>query len=226
EIRPEFEVLKPYFIKMLKSKNITVHLNAEFEYGKLVAQIATSEDIERINKEIVEGVKFQFLNKGVLSKLPFQKQNILTSDQLQDGETVYANEEELLSEILKLRKYKHSRQVQFLADHHRSSIMKIRFVLSPFAFVFLLSGDQKYHVILETLDTEEATYIWHTEKDRTMLKAAVAMIDKDLQVIRKKGRQRFLEDNLPANFSRILHDYSDPDRGFILWKAMLEESIF
>lgn len=115
EIRPEFEGLKPCFIKILKTKNIKVQLNAEFEYGKLVAQIAISEDIERINKEIVEGVKFQFLNKGVLSKLPFHKQNILTSDQLQDGETVYVNAEELLSEILKLRKYKHSRQVQIFS---------------------------------------------------------------------------------------------------------------
>jgi superfamily II DNA or RNA helicase len=223
EIRPEFEVLKPYFIKILKSKNITVHLNAEFEYGKLIAQIATSEDIERINKEIVEGVKFQFLNKGLLGKLPLQKQNILTSDQLQNGDTIYANAEELLSEILKLRKYKHSRQVQFLADYHQSSIMKIRFVLSPFAFVFLLSGNSQYHIILETLDTEEATYIWHTDKNKTVLKDAVAMIDKDLQIIREKGRQVFLENHTPERFSRILHDYSDPDRGFILWKAFLEE---
>jgi len=225
EIRPEFEVLKPYFIKILKSKNINVQLNAEFEYGKLVAQIATSYDIERINKEIVEGVKFQFLNKGLLGKLPLPKQNILTSDQLQNGETVYANAEELLSEILKLRKYKHSRQVQFLADQHLSSIMKIRFVLSPFAFVFLISGDSRYHIILETLDTEEATYIWHIDKNKIVLKDAVAMIDKDLQIIREKGRQRFLEYSLPQNFSRIIHDYGDHDRGFILWKAFLEEII-
>lgn len=225
EIRPEFEVLKPYFIKILKSKNINVQLNAEFEYGKLVAQIATSDDIERINKEIVEGVKFQFLNKGLLGKLPLQKQNILTSDQLQNGENVYANAEELLSGILKLRKYKHSRQVQFLADQHLSSIMKIRFVLSPFAFVFLISGDSQYHIILETLDTEEATYIWHTDKNKIVLKDAVALIDKDLQIIREKGRQRFLENNLPQNFSRIIHDYGDRDRGFILWKAFLEEII-
>lgn len=63
--------------------------------------------------------------------------------------------------------------------------------------------------------------IW--DKNKTVLKDAVAMIDKDLQIIREKGRQRFLEDNLPTNFSRVFHDYSDPDRGFILWKAFLEE---
>ncbi|SJN49879.1 DEAD/DEAH box helicase [Sphingobacterium sp. JB170] len=223
EIRPEFEVLKPYFIKILKSKNIKVQLNAEFEYGKLVAQMANSEEIERINKEIVEGAKFQFLNKGLLGKPPLQKQNILTSDQLQHGETVYANGEELLAEILKLRKYKHARHVQFLADHHLTSIMKIRFVLRPFAFVFLLSRENQYHVVLETLDTEEATYVWHTEKNRTVLKDTIVMIDKNLQIIREKGRQRFLEDNVPSNFSRVVHDYSDPDKGFMLWKALLEE---
>lgn len=103
--------------------------------------------------------------------------------------------------------------------------MKIRFVLSPFAFVFLLSGESQYHIILETLDTEEATYIWHTDKIKTVLKDAVAIIDIDLQTIREKGRQAFLENHTPERFSRILHDYSDPNKGFILWKAFLEESI-
>ena len=32
--------------------------------------------------------------------------------------------------------------------------MKIRFVLNPYSFVFLLSGEQNYFVILETLHTE------------------------------------------------------------------------
>lgn len=32
--------------------------------------------------------------------------------------------------------------------------MKIRFVLNPYSFVFLLSGEQNYFVILKTLHTE------------------------------------------------------------------------
>jgi hypothetical protein len=31
EIRPEFKVLKPYFSKVLKSKNVKVHIHVEFE---------------------------------------------------------------------------------------------------------------------------------------------------------------------------------------------------
>jgi hypothetical protein len=49
-------------------------------------------------------------------------------------------------------------------------------------------------------------------------------VDEELGVIRTKGRQVFLE-NAPANFSRILHDYSDSRKGFILWRDMLEERL-
>src|SRR5690606_17198594 len=100
------------------------------------------------------------------------------------------------------------------------------FVLSPFAFVFLLSGKEQYHIILETLDTEEATYIWHTDKDRTILKNSIEIIDSHLQIIREKGREKFMEENMPTNFSRIIHNYSDDsDKGFMLWKTYLEETL-
>lgn len=32
----------------------------------------------------------------------------------------------------------------------------------------------------------------------------------------------FLE-NQPQNFTRILHDYSDERKGFVIWKDLLEE---
>lgn len=94
----------------------------------------------------------------------------------------------------------------------------------PFSFVFLLTGRQEYHVIWETLDTEEATYIWHVGKNKTALRNALKLIDEELGVIRSKGRQAFLE-SAPANFSRILHDYSDSIKGFVLWRDLLEERL-
>lgn len=223
-IRPEFEVLKPYFIKALKSKNVSVAIFAEFENGKLVSQSAQSTDIEHINNEVVEGVKFQFLNKGLLKQFTPKKQNILTSDDLQEQGKIYSNAEELLNEILKNKQYKHSQHIQYLAERHASQIMKIRFVLHPFSFVFLLTGEQSYFVVLETLNTEEATYIWHTPKDKSTLMEEVKQIDNQLNIIRDKGRQNFLEVS-PDNFTRILHDYSDNKKGFIIWKSAIEELI-
>ena len=224
EIRPEFEVLKPYFIKTLKSKNITVEIFAEFENGKLVSQLALSTDIDHINKEVVEGVKFQFLNKGLLKQFTAKKKNIVTSDELQEQGKVYSNAEELLNEILKNKQYKHSQHIQYLADRHENQVMKIRFVLSPFSFVFLLAGEHNYFIVLETLDTEEATYVWHTSKNKASLIEEVKQIDNQLSIIREKGRQAFLE-NSPDNFTRILHDYSDNKKGFIIWKSAIEEFI-
>jgi hypothetical protein len=102
--------------------------------------------------------------------------------------------------------------------------MKIRFVLSPFSFVFLLTGKEQFHIVLETLDTEEATYLWHFTKEKQTLKIKLKEIDQQLSIIRNKGRQVFLE-NQPTNFSRILHDYSDNKKGFIIWKDLFEERI-
>lgn len=224
EIRPEFDVLKPYFIKTLKSKTISVELFAEFENGKLASQLALSTDIDHINKEVVEGVKLQFLNKGLLKQFNPKKKNILTSDELQEQDKIYSNAEELLNEIIKNKLYKHSQQIQYLADRHESSIMKIRFVLNPFSFVFLLAGEQNYFVVLETLDTEEATYIWHTQKNKASLIEEVKQIENQLNIIREKGRQAFLE-NSPKNFTKIIHDYSDNKKGFIIWKSAIEELV-
>jgi superfamily II DNA or RNA helicase len=224
EIRPEFEVLKPYFIKTLKSKTISVELFAEFENRKLVSQLALSPDIEHINKEIIEGVKFQFLNKELLRQFTSKKKNILTSDELQEQEKIYSNAEELLNEILKNKQYKHSQHIQYLADRHKNQVMKIRFVLNPFSFVFLLEGVNSYFIVLETLDTEEATYIWQTAKNKASLIEEVKQIDNQLSIIREKGRQTFLEKS-PENFSRIIHDYSDNKKGFIIWKSALEETM-
>ena len=75
-------------------------------------------------------------------------------------------------------------------------------------------------MILDTLDTEEATYICHLEKDRTMLKTKLQKVDEHLSNIRSKGRQAFLATR-PEHFFRILHDYPDDKKGFILWKDQI-----
>lgn len=225
EVRPEFEVLKTYFAKALKSKSIEVYIHAEFEDSKLVSQLATSADIEKINREVIESVKFKFITKKFFGQKQITEENLLTATELQNGKKeLYSDGQQLLDDILKHKDFKHSQQLRFLANRHEGAHLKIRFVLSPFSFVFLLSGEQQFHIILETLNTEEATYLWHTEKDKQALLNKVKEIDQQLNIIRNKGRQAFLEIN-PESFSRILHDYSDKKKGFIIWKDLLEEQI-
>jgi superfamily II DNA or RNA helicase len=226
EVRPEFEVLKPYFAKSLKSKNVKIDIHAEFENGKLISQLATSNDIEKINREVIEGVKFSFISKIIIGKQSVQKENLLDINQIQEENcnSFYNSGEELLDDILKKGNYKHHKHLQFLSKRHERSTLKIRFVINPFSFVFLLSGNEQFHIVLETLDTEEATYLWHFPKDKPTLKTKLKEIDEQLTIIRNKGRQVFLESQT-ENFSRIFHDYTENKKGFIIWKDLLEERI-
>jgi len=228
QIRPEFEVLKPYFAKTLNTKFVSFDIYAEFENGKLVSQLATSTDLQKINQEVIEGVRFQFITNSFLSMNPQTKNNLMTvNDLLKKGNNepnLYNDGQTLLDDLLSHKNFRHSKQLRYLADRHERTILKIRFVLSPFSFVFLLSGENQFHLVLETLDTEEATYLWHIEKDKTQLKSQLKTLDEQLSIIRNKGRQTFLNTK-PENFSKILHDYSDTQKGFVIWKDLLEERI-
>ena len=225
DIRPEFEVLKPYFEKALRTKNISVAVYAEIENGHLISQSATSKDIAKINREVIEGVRFHFVAKNIRSKaISDAQENLLDIGQIQSGHSLYESGEELLEDILRHNHFKHHKQLRYLAEKHTSSLLKIRFVLSPFSFVFLLEGADQFHIVLETLDTEEATYLWHFEKNISMLSFRLKEIDQHLDIIRNKGRQVFLA-SPPENFSRLLHDYSNEQKGFVIWKDIVEERL-
>jgi len=111
--------------------------------------------------------------------------------------------------------------LQATNTQQKRTLRKIRFVLKPFAFVFLVSGRNQYHIILETLDTEEATNIWHTQKTMEALITIISEIDSNIRMISLKAMQSFL-DTQPKNFIRIQHDYSEGRKGFIIWRDQLE----
>lgn len=119
---------------------------------------------------------------------------------------------------------KHFRHLRYLAGRHDLSLGKVRFATSPFAFIFLITGIKKYHIILETLDTEEATYLWSVDKDIETLQNEIANVDEYINQIKQEGRDAFLN-SPPVNFTRVLHDYSDDRKGFVLWKDKLEENL-
>lgn len=223
EIRPEFEVLKPYFIKAIKSKFISVSIYAEIENGKLVAQLASSEDLKRIDQHLIESVRFQFLTKPLFARANPEAENAFGQN-LKTSHPLYESGEEMLEDMLKHSQFKHHRHLRYLADNHAGNLVKIRFVIEPFSFVFLLEGAEQLHIILETLDTEEASYMWHFPKLISDLPLMLREIDNYLGIIRNKGRQEFLR-TPPENFSRIIHDYSDESKGFIVWKDLIRERV-
>ena len=120
---------------------------------------------------------------------------------MQNGKKAFSSEEELINELLKNKNVKHYKQLKYLVKNHLSQILKIRFVLNPFSFVFLIGGAEQYHIVLETLDTEEASYIWHVEKKN--LHVQLSQVNHDLNVIRNQGRQYFLENPPEPEWNRV-----------------------
>lgn len=225
DIRPEFNVLKTYFSKVLKSKTIKIYIRAEFQNHQLLAQEAVSDDLQNINREIIDSVKFKFVERRFFNKVSDENEPaVLELSKIDELKELYDSECDLLDSLLANQEYKHTSHLRYLASKHRYEILKLRFILSPFSFVFLLEGNESYHLILETLDTEEATYIWHFDKIKNTLRSILFHVDQEIEAIRNGGRQNYME-QLPGNFSRIIHDYSDGRKGFVIWKDQLEERI-
>ena len=227
DIRPEFEVLKSYFAKVLKSKKVSVGVRIEIQNDNIISQQATSFDLERINQEIIEGVKFNFVMKDVLKRKSGSNDLLNLNECLNQEESkpsLYKSEQEFIDDLLKWKNVKHFHQLKYLAQQHDISVMKIRFLLMPFSFAFIISGEKQFHIVLETLDTEEATYIWHFDREAENFIEHIRKIDSAITQLRSEGRQAYL-DSKPENFSRILHDYSDPKKGFVLWKGQFDEKI-
>jgi superfamily II DNA or RNA helicase len=226
-IRPEFEVLKPYFEKFFRSKTADVHITVVIDRQQQVTALsASSPALEQLNREVVEGVRFRFIERNFLNKKQLTDHpETMQESGLSMTNALYESGEELLADVLSKGNYRHQRQLHYLSENHAGQILKIRFVLSPFSFVFLLEGDERYHLVMETLDTDEATYLWHLPKNVQDLKSAIQGIDQQLTQIRNEGRQRFLETN-PEDFSRVVHDYSDEKKGFIVWRGAVEERLY
>jgi hypothetical protein len=118
-----------------------------------------------------------------------------------EGKKLFLSEAALFDDILNIKNSKHYLQLKYLSSKHEASVLKLRFVLQPFSFLFLLTGEKKYHIIWETLDSEEATYIWHANRTRESLRITLAEIEAILKYIKQNGRQAFLEKE-SNNFSK------------------------
>ncbi|MCF8449998.1 MAG: DEAD/DEAH box helicase [Taibaiella sp.] len=227
--RPEFEAIKEYFSKILRTKSITVNIRIKHDKQNALSYEASSDEVNAINGEIIDSVRFEFVRRDFKKfKGDGNAKSILSFDDLkQSNQSIGAlleNEAALLNEVLKMELAKHFLQIKYLASKHEASVLKLRFILQPFSFIFLIAGENKYHLIWETLDSEEATYLWHIAKDKVALRAVIKEIETSLNEMKLTGRNSYIK-KAPDYFSRIIHDYSDTKKGFVEWKGVLEERL-
>lgn len=230
EIREEYDAVKNYFANVLKSKVIQVNLRMEYNDREILLIQATSPEIQRINKALIDNVRFEFINQTLKKKVQAEiDKSLFTMDEYFGayGEekfrsnTFYQHEGELLEDLLSVSQTMHYQQLRYLSGIHAHHVMKLRFVHKPFSFLFLIEGERNYHIVWETLDTREATYVWHVEKDRQLLPLHLRKIEDILNLIKVQGKTTYMQQREDA-VQRIYHDYSNLVDGFVKWKAQLE----
>ena len=146
------------------------------------------------------------------------------SDEKLPSQSLYDNEGSFLDDILMIHKAKHYKHLRYLSDKHLGEKMRLRFVHKPVSFIFLLEGEKNYHLIWETLNTKEATYVWHVEKSQTKAKMKLTEVEQIINFIRVQGKTEYIS-NEKEPFRRIFHDYSELVEGFVKWKGELESCL-
>ncbi len=225
----EYDAIKNYFANVLKTKKIQVVPNIITEDGVPISINATSIEIGKIDKTFIEEVKFEMVKAAGKKEVPGDQQLFTKDEYLETfaGEETgqfFKDDNDFLENLLERSGTKHHNHLRFLSSKHLHVQQKLRFVHKPFSFVFLLKGVDTLHIVWETLDTEEATYIWNFANDED-LKQVLTRTDKTINLIIRNGKNEYIS-RKEENFNRVFHDYSDLQNGFKNWKAEVEKIVF
>jgi len=230
DIREEFDAVKNYFANVLKTKKIDVQIRLETKLGEVISTQASSPQIAMINQKLIENVKFEFVKDSMRKRVKVEvDKSLFTMDEYFESLAergaspggMFRDENDLMEYMMNITGTKHYKHLRYLSSLHAHRVMKLRFVLKPLSFIFLVEGEKDYHIIWETLDTEEATWIWHSEKNKDKLKQKIHKIEDILNVIKVQGKVAYINSG-EDNFRRIFHDYSDIVEGFVKWKGEMD----
>jgi hypothetical protein len=227
----EYDAIKNYFSNVLKTKKIHVVSTITTVDDVIDSINATSVEIEKIDSTFIEEVKFEIV-KGARKKEPPEDKQLFTMDEYletfvdENPKTpqLFKDEKDFFDTVLEKSRTKHYKHLRYLSSKHKHDLIKLRFVHKPFSFVFLLGGIDKFHIVWETLDTQEATYIWSVTNDIKNLRQVLIDADKTINLILRDGKNEFIGRN-EKNFNRVFHDYTDLQNGFKNWKEAIEKVI-
>jgi len=135
---------------------------------------------------------------------------------------------DLLNEILQHKEVRNARQLEFLSGTLHEPATKLRYVLSPsFGFVFLATGQNANHFILELLDSH-ATYIWSIPKDWENKEAQFRSVEQEIAAISTLGRGQYRRTlHFEHEFWFVIHEHAERGLvdGFPRWRNRLLEGL-
>lgn len=230
-LESDFEYIKPYIAKRLRRLTLTVSATIQTKGAEVVGVLATSELVDQITPELIERVRLWQIRRA-LNKAGGDEELVTVDDIFQEEALEKSNikptDEQFVKDILAIKKPKHAEQTRYLSARHVHTVMRLRWVKQQGAFLFLLPGKKDSFLILEKLNSAEATYLWRLHAkgaqlgdDRGLLKQKFEWVEQEISIISTEGRKVY-KANAPEDFVRIRHDYESKD-GFAVWKDRLHQ---
>ncbi len=239
---PEFDLIKSYFMKALRTKKFNVTARIIAENRKVVRTEATSMIINLINEDLIDSIR-NIRTTGI-TKPPFQAvpdKSLFTSNDIFDefapdekeGNIFNQSEEEILKFLLSTSRVRNRKQLEYLAGQKQVARTKLKFTLHPFfGFLFTIEGERMNHFVWELLNTH-ATYIWSAGKGEQEMELQYRRVEEAINQVRNSGREQYKQAyrTLPHDpdlvFNVIVHENVNSPfiDGFVMWRHRLNEMI-
>ena len=200
-IIPEFDYVKSYVAKALKQRQVPIEIKTTLADAIGKAVPARSPVLQNIDERLLVLVRSQAAER-LLKKPKFEAdvdKSLFTADEMYDqytedgpwGDALRSPGEEILAQILSLKKVRNAKQLQFLAGKVHKPTEKLRFTLTPlFGFIFLAEGERQQHFIWELLNSH-ATYVWSFDPEELPALQRFRELEKILTFIKVHGRQEY-----------------------------------
>lgn len=226
DIVEQYDSIKNYFENVLNTKRIQVAPVIATTDSEIDSVIATSEEISRITKALIEEVKIEIVRLAAKKEVLGENQLFTMKEYLEtfveeNTQQLFKDENDFFETIIQKPRTKHHHHLRWLSSKHRHELQKLRFVHKPFSFVSLLDSSENFYIVWETLDTEEATYIWTFNKELKNLGQILKDTNDAINLILSEGKTAYIS-RKEENFKRIMHDYTDLQNGFKKWKEEIE----
>lgn len=199
-ILPEFDHIKYWFSKKLKTKKFFVNATIVLTGFHVKEISATSPEIACIDQDFIDGVKAQrTLQITKTIRPPDIDKSLFTSDDVYDtdhtndlsGNVFRQSEKDILDMIMEKSNVRNKRELMYLSGNKHSDQYRIRFTNHPhFGFLFLAEGECNNHFIWELLNSH-ATYIWSMAKTTGNPEWQYKKMEAVINTILAQGREQY-----------------------------------
>jgi hypothetical protein len=235
-ILEKFDFVKLWFSKKIGVNKWSVNLMVVWIDNEFTIENATSEDIDKITPELIEGIKYdRTVNLLNNPSIEDSTQELFSIDEIfsqidtekKEKNTFEQSEKDILK-ILLSKKGRNRKQLEYLSEEKQSLEYSLKFTLNPhFGFLFTVEGNENNHFVWELLETH-ATYIWSMNKSIYNIEKQFKQVENEISIITKFGREKYRKNfqrDQELTFEHINHDgiVMRQEKHFIEWKNKLDK---